>query len=89
MLENATTEKGVLHNLAWQEDYETFPVPGDIGGRYSVLTVVRLLPLADIDIVGIMSGTRCGCSSTVKKNRPTLYLPLRHAAPDPLPHYFL
>ncbi len=58
-----TGEKGALRNLARQEGYEIFPVPGDIGGRYSVLTAVGLLPLAvaGIDIMGIMSGARRGC----------------------------
>ncbi|MEW5920128.1 MAG: glucose-6-phosphate isomerase [Bacillota bacterium] len=58
-----TGEKGALRNLARQEGYETFPVPGDIGGRYSVLTAVGLLPVAvaGIDIAGIMAGARRGC----------------------------
>lgn len=44
----ATTdkEKGALKNLATNEGYETFVVPDDIGGRYSVLTAVGLLPIA-------------------------------------------
>ncbi|MBO4818878.1 MAG: glucose-6-phosphate isomerase, partial [Firmicutes bacterium] len=41
----ATTDakKGALKNLADQEGYQTFVVPGDVGGRYSVLTAVGLL----------------------------------------------
>lgn len=46
-------QKGALHNLAVSEGYETFVIPDDVGGRYSVLTPVGLLPLAlagyDID----------------------------------------
>ena len=44
----ATTdkEKGALKSLATKEGYETFVVPDDIGGRYSVLTAVGLLPIA-------------------------------------------
>lgn len=39
-------EKGILRKLAQENDYETFDVPVQIGGRYSVLTVVGLLPIA-------------------------------------------
>jgi len=39
-------EKGALKQLADQEGYETFIVPDDVGGRYSVLTPVGLLPIA-------------------------------------------
>lgn len=44
----ATTDKarGALKNLADEEGYETFVVPDDVGGRYSVLTAVGLLPIA-------------------------------------------
>lgn len=56
----ATTdkEKGALKTLANEEGYETFVVPDDIGGRYSVLTAVGLLPIAvsGIDINEMMSG---------------------------------
>ena len=50
--------KGALKALADNEGYETFTVPGDIGGRYSVLTAVGLLPIAvaGIDIDAIMAG---------------------------------
>ena len=52
----ATTDKarGALKNLADEEGYEEFVVPDDVGGRYSVLTAVGLLPIAvagcDIDM---------------------------------------
>ena len=56
----ATTDKarGALKTLATQEGYETFVVPDDVGGRYSVLTAVGLLPIAccGIDIVKLMQG---------------------------------
>ncbi|MED1456075.1 glucose-6-phosphate isomerase, partial [Bacillus smithii] len=39
-------EKGALKKLADQEGYETFVIPDDVGGRYSVLTAVGLLPIA-------------------------------------------
>lgn len=56
----ATTDKarGTLKALADKEGYETFVIPDDIGGRYSVLTPVGLVPLAimGIDIQAIMEG---------------------------------
>lgn len=58
----ATTdkEKGALRTLAEQEGYETFVIPDDVGGRYSVLTPVGLLPIAaaGLDIEAIMSGAQ-------------------------------
>lgn len=56
----ATTDKssGALKELSDKEGYETFVVPDDIGGRYSVLTPVGLLPMAvvGIDITEVMRG---------------------------------
>ncbi len=56
----ATTDKakGALKNLADEEGYETFVVPDDVGGRYSVLTAVGLLPIAaaGLDIDALMKG---------------------------------
>ena len=56
----ATTDrrKGALKALADQAGYETFVVPDDIGGRYSVLTAVGLLPIAvaGVDICQLMEG---------------------------------
>ncbi len=56
----ATTDahKGALKNLADENGYETFVVPNDIGGRYSVLTAVGLLPIAvaGVDIDALMGG---------------------------------
>ena len=58
----ATTDKarGALKSLADAEGYETFVVPDDVGGRYSVLTAVGLLPIAaaGIDITALMAGAR-------------------------------
>ena len=58
----ATTdkEKGALKTLAENEGYETFVVPDNIGGRYSVLTAVGLLPIATagIDIDKLMEGAK-------------------------------
>ncbi len=52
--------KGTLKGLADKEGYETFVVPDDVGGRYSVLTAVGLLPIAvaGIDIDALMKGAR-------------------------------
>lgn len=56
----ATTDAsfGALHNEAVQNNYSRFTVPNNIGGRYSVLTAVGLLPLAvsGVDIDQLMSG---------------------------------
>ena len=56
----ATTDraKGTLKNFADKMGYETFVVPDDVGGRYSVLTAVGLLPIAvaGIDIDKMMQG---------------------------------
>ena len=58
----ATTDrhKGALKSLADANGYETFVVPDDIGGRYSVLTAVGLLPIAvaGIDIGELMAGAQ-------------------------------
>ncbi len=72
----ATTDKskGALKNLCNEEGYETFVIPDDVGGRYSVLTPVGLLPIAvsGVDIDKIMSGARDACadysSDDVKNN---------------------
>ncbi len=56
----ATTDasKGALKKLADAEGYESFVIPDDVGGRYSVLTAVGLLPIAvaGVDIDAIMAG---------------------------------
>ena len=58
----ATTDKarGALKNLATEEGYETFVVPDDVGGRFSVLTAVGLLPIAvsGADIEKLMEGAQ-------------------------------
>lgn len=58
----ATTDKarGALKTLADEEGYETFVVPDDVGGRFSVLTAVGLLPIAaaGIDIDAMMQGAK-------------------------------
>lgn len=58
----ATTDKarGALKQEANQEGYETFVIPDDIGGRYSVITAVGLLPIAvaGCDIKALLDGSR-------------------------------
>nr|WP_295973430.1 glucose-6-phosphate isomerase [uncultured Bacillus sp.] len=58
----ATTDKarGALKTVADEEGYETFVIPDDVGGRYSVLTAVGLLPIAvsGADIEAMMKGAR-------------------------------
>ena len=57
-----TTDKarGTLKNLADTEGYETFVIPDDVGGRFSVLTAVGLLPIAvaGCDVDKLMEGAR-------------------------------
>ncbi|WP_186576428.1 glucose-6-phosphate isomerase [Aquibacillus kalidii] len=58
----ATTDKakGALKTLATEEGYESFVIPDDVGGRYSVLTAVGLLPIAvsGVDIDTMMEGAQ-------------------------------
>lgn len=64
-----TTDKarGTLKKLADEEGYETFVVPDDVGGRYSVLTAVGLLPIAvaGADIDALMSGAKKAQNDTL------------------------
>ncbi|MBO4635986.1 MAG: glucose-6-phosphate isomerase, partial [Clostridiales bacterium] len=66
----ATTDKarGALKGLADEEGYESFVVPDDVGGRFSVLTAVGLLPIAvsGIDIREVMKGAK-DASKSFKK----------------------
>lgn len=82
----ATTdkEKGALKNLADSEGYETFVVPDDVGGRFSVLTAVGLLPIAvsGADIDHLMAGAQAavkeyeGCD--LKTNDCYMYAAIRN-----------
>ncbi|WP_040212430.1 glucose-6-phosphate isomerase [Clostridium polynesiense] len=68
----ATTDKskGALKSLADAEGYETFVIPDDVGGRYSVLTAVGLLPIAaaGIDIDEMMQGAKDASEEYSKGN---------------------
>ena len=61
----ATTDKsrGALKKLSDSEGYPTFVIPDDVGGRFSVLTAVGLLPIAaaGIDIDALMDGAGQAC----------------------------
>lgn len=82
----ATTDKarGALKNLATEEGYETFVVPDDIGGRFSVLTAVGLLPIAasgaDIDklMEGAASGRQMALENDFENNDALLYAAMRN-----------
>src|SRR4051794_15189878 len=69
----ATTDqsKGALKTVATEEGYETFVIPDDVGGRYSVLTAVGLLPIAaaGLDIDKMMEGA---AAAAKKYNNPEL-----------------
>ena len=82
----ATTDKarGALKNLATEEGYESFVVPDDVGGRFSVLTAVGLLPIAvsGADIVKLMEGAASGremaLNAPYEENDAVLYAALRN-----------
>ena len=76
--------KGTLKELADKEGYETFVVPDDVGGRFSVLTAVGLLPIAvaGIDIDELMLGARNAqnelCDTDLEKNAALKYAAVRN-----------
>ncbi len=82
----ATTDKerGALKTLADDEGYETFVVPDDVGGRFSVLTAVGLLPIAvsgaDIDqlMAGAAAGRKLAIESPFEENDAMLYAAIRN-----------
>ncbi|MEZ3487751.1 MAG: glucose-6-phosphate isomerase [Lachnospiraceae bacterium] len=82
----ATTDKarGALKNLSTEEGYETFVVPDDVGGRFSVLTAVGLLPIAvsGADIDRLMEGAAAARESALnapyEQNDAVLYAAVRN-----------
>ncbi len=82
----ATTDKarGALKNLSTEEGYETFVVPDDVGGRFSVLTAVGLLPIAvsGADIDRLMEGAAAARESALnapyEENDAVLYAAIRN-----------
>lgn len=83
----ATTDKarGTLKELSDKEGYETFVIADDVGGRFSVLTAVGLLPIAvcGADITAIMAGAKAAqeglCSTDLSKNDCYRYVAYRNA----------
>jgi Glucose-6-phosphate isomerase len=81
-----TTDKarGTLKQLATAEGYETFVVPDDVGGRFSVLTAVGLLPIAvaGCDIDKLMAGAKDAqdslCSTDLDENPAYQYAAVRN-----------
>lgn len=77
--------KGTLKGLADKEGYETFVVPDEVGGRYSVLTAVGLLPIAaaGIDIDALMLGAANArkelMSTDINENDCYKYVAIRNA----------
>ena len=82
----ATTDKsrGALKTLSDTEDYETFVVPDNVGGRFSVLTAVGLLPIAvsgaDIDALmkGAAQGREYALNNSFEDNDALRYAALRN-----------
>ena len=82
----ATTDKakGALKNLATEEGYESFVVPDDVGGRFSVLTAVGLLPIAvsgaDIDLLmeGAAAGRKAALENEFEDNDALQYAAIRN-----------
>ena len=82
----ATTDKarGALKTLADEEGYESFIIPDDVGGRYSVLTAVGLLPIAvsgaDIDemMKGAADASKDFASSELEDNQAYQYAAVRN-----------
>ena len=82
----ATTDKarGALKTLADTEGYESFVIPDDVGGRFSVLTAVGLLPIAasgaDIDalMAGAAAGREVALNKAFEENPALQYAALRN-----------
>ena len=77
-------EKGTLKHFSDEAGFETFVVPDDVGGRYSVLTAVGLLPIAvaGIDITKMMQGAldaRAALTVNDGNNAAIEYAVLRNA----------
>lgn len=75
-------QKGALHNLAVKEKYETFVIPDNVGGRYSVLTPVGLLPLAlsGLDVDAFIKGMKDMALQLRDDNDTTFNMAIVYAA---------
>jgi Glucose-6-phosphate isomerase len=86
----ATTDKarGALKNLATEAGYESFVVPDDVGGRFSVLTAVGLLPIAasgaDIDklMEGAAAARELALTQSFEENDALQYVAIRNILHD-------
>lgn len=82
----ATTDKarGALKEMCNQQGYETFVIPDDIGGRFTVLTAVGLLAMAvaDVDIDAVMAGAKASmetyANSDIQSNECYQYAAMRY-----------
>ena len=79
-------KRGALHEIAMQEGYPMYVIPDNVGGRYSVLTPVGLLPIAmaGYDIDRLLQGARdmrsiCLNSNTLEDNPALMYAAVRNA----------
>ena len=76
--------RGALRQLADSEGFETFVIPDNVGGRFSIFTPVGLVPLAagGVDVRALVAGAqkmRVACQSTDLRNNPAhLYAAVRH-----------
>ena len=77
--------KGALHDIAMQENYHVFTIPDDVGGRFSVLTPVGLLPIAmaGYNIDALLAGAEdmrklCVAEDDIEKNPAMLYAAIRN-----------
>jgi len=80
------SEKGALRQLAEDENYRSFVIPDDVGGRFSVFTPVGLIPLAicGVDIRQLVEGAReisriCSPNTPFEENPAALYAATRNA----------
>ena len=79
-------KRGALHEIATQEGYPMYVIPDNVGGRFSVLTPVGLLPIAmaGYDIDRLIQGARdmrriCLENNTLEDNPALMYAAVRHA----------
>ena len=80
------SSKGALRTLANQKGYKSYVIPDDVGGRFSVLTPVGLVPLAcgGVDIRALVKGAvdmenKCGTSTSFNDNPAAIYATTRYA----------
>lgn len=77
--------KGALRKLATQEGYKTYVIPDNVGGRFSVLTPVGLLPIAvaGFDVTSLLEGAKsmeilCGLDTPFSQNPAAIYAATRN-----------